>query len=534
MEISGLDQVKSSAAGRLVPVYGERPLDHDALEYFKKISDYGRSEHSILLESTDIISKYGEKSIGSAHPCLNIRGRGATFTIRALNDLGERFLHHLEPDLTFCDDLTVEPDRISGQLEPDHSIQNEEERLKAVTHADLLRSIAFKLTPLSKPFTVYGGLFGMIGYDFVDQFEKLDGDQEDLLNEPDYELNFYDNLFLIDHKTERMVFISCALIFEGTDRTREIERCRAVLNRYKSALSNDLPDSRSFPDRNGEITSDTSREEFIDIVSSLKDHVLKGDVFQVVPSRTFIKPYSSEPLDIYSALRDLNPSPYMFYTNHSSGMLLGSSPETCLKVEGDHQKKVEIRPIAGTKQRGIVDGEVDPDLDSRYETALKTDRKELAEHTMLIDLARNDVARVCKPGTRYCDKPFSIEKYSHVQHIASNVSGILREDLDALHAYLASMNMGTLTGAPKVRAMKLLRQYEKTRRGFYGGAIGYLTPSGDFDSAIVIRSMSLKNDRAHVRAGAGVVYDSIPEKEFEETRNKAHAALQAIDIADER
>ncbi len=534
MEISGLDEVKSAAAGRLVPVYGERPLDHDALEFFKKISSYGRKKHSILLESTDIISKYGEKSIGSANPCLNIRGRDASFTINALNDLGRRFLHHLHEDLTFCDDLSVTEDRITGQLEPDHSVQSEEERLKTRTHADLLRSIAFKLSPVSKPFTVYGGLFGMIGYDFVDQFEQLDGEQEDLLNEPDYEMNFYDNLFLIDHRAERMVFISCALIFEGTDRTREIERCRSVINRYQSALSEDLPESRSFPDPTKNITSDTSRKEFIDIVSSLKEHVLDGDVFQVVPSRTFIKPYGSEPLDIYTALRDLNPSPYMFYTHHQTGVLLGSSPETCLKVEGDDQKKVEIRPIAGTKQRGLVDGEIDPDLDSRYETALKTDRKELAEHTMLIDLARNDVARVCKPGTRYCDKPFAIEKYSHVQHIVSNVSGILRDDLDALHAYLASMNMGTLTGAPKVKAMQLLRQYEKTRRGFYGGAIGYLTPSGDFDSAIVIRSMSLKDRKAYVRAGAGIVYDSIPEQEFVETRNKAHAALQAIDIADDR
>ncbi len=531
MDINGLDTVRSTPAGHIVPVYGQHPLDQEALEYFKRVSDYGRSPGSIFLESTDIISKYGEKSIGSADPCLKVRGRGSSFSLSALNSLGNRFLDHLQEDLDFCDELTIEGDRMKGRLTPSQSIRNEEERLKSITHADILRAIAFKLSPTHKPFTVYGGLFGMIAYDFVDQFEDLESEQNDLLNEPDYEFHFYDNLFLVDHREESMYFVSCALLFEGVDREREIERCRRTIQRYESKLAENVPEPRSYEEKEFSVESDTSREEFVDIVSSLKQHVLDGDVFQVVPSRTLIAPFSSEPLDIYSRLRNLNPSPYMFYANHTSGILLGSSPETCLKVEGDDEKTIEIRPIAGTKQRGRVNDEIDPDLDSRYETELKTDRKELAEHTMLIDLARNDVARVAKPGTRYCDEPFAIEKYSHVQHLVSNVTGKLRNDLDALHAYLASMNMGTLTGAPKVQAMNLLRKYEKTRRGFYGGSIGYLTPSGDFDSAIVIRSMSLQDGKAHIRAGAGIVYDSIPEKEFQETENKARAALQAIEQA---
>ncbi len=533
MDINGLDRVRSASPGSLVPVYGRRPVDEDALPFFKKVSDYGRSSGAIFLESTDIITKYGENSIGSADPCLKIRGRNADFSIRALNAPGRRFLRHIEDDLEFCDELDVREDRMTGRLDPSSSVRNEEERLKTTTHADLLRTLAFKLTPTHKPFTVYGGLFGMIAYDFIDQFESLPGPREDLLNEPDYELHFYDNLFLVDHSEKAMYFVCCALIFEESDREREAARCRRVIERYESHLRDSVPDARSYRPADGEITTDTPKEEYVDIVSSLKQHVLDGDVFQVVPSRTLITPYDAEPLDIYSSLRDLNPSPYMFYANHSTGILLGSSPETCLKVEGNGEKTVEIRPIAGTKQRGLVDDEIDPDLDSRYETELKTDRKELAEHTMLIDLARNDVARVSKPGTRYCDEPFAIEKYSHVQHLVSNVTGVLREDLDALHAYLASMNMGTLTGAPKVEAMELLRRYEKTRRGFYGGAIGYLTPSGDFDSAIVIRSMSLQDGNAHVRAGAGIVYDSIPEKEFEETEKKARAAIQAIELAGE-
>src|SRR3989338_3177205 len=263
----------------------------------------------------------------------------------------------------------------------------------------------------------------------------------------------------------------------------------------------------------------------------MKAHILAGDIFQVVPSRTIITNYNAEPLDIYRQLRTINPSPYMFFINNKNGILLGSSPEMFLRVQGDKEKIVEIRPIAGTKPRGIVNNEIDKDLDSRYETELKIDEKELAEHTMLIDLARNDVARVSKPGSRYVSEPFIVEKYSHVQHLVSNVRGNLKDDLDALHAYLASMNMGTLTGAPKVEAMKLIRTVVKNKRGFYGGSVGYITPSGDFDSCIIIRSMRLKGSTAYIRVGAGIVYDSIPAVEFAETERKAGACLKAIQEA---
>ena len=191
---------------------------------------------------------------------------------------------------------------------------------------------------------------------------------------------------------------------------------------------------------------------------------------------------------------------------------------------------MEIRPIAGTKPRGLVDGKIDPDLDSRYEIELKIDPKEVSEHTMLVDLARNDIARISKPGTRFVDTSFVVEKYSHVQHLVSNVKGVLREDLDALHAYLATMNMGTLTGAPKVEAMKLARLYENTKRGFYGGAVGYVTPSGELDTAIIIRSVRIKDNRASIRVGAGIVHDSDPESEFLETERKAQACLKALEM----
>ncbi|MFP4546854.1 MAG: chorismate-binding protein, partial [Fidelibacterota bacterium] len=230
----------------------------------------------------------------------------------------------------------------------------------------------------------------------------------------------------------------------------------------------------------------------------------------------------------YKNLREINPGPYMFYFNTSDGCLLGSSPEMFIRVEGDDRKTLEIRPIAGTKPRGIINGKIDQDLDSKYELELKLDPKEQAEHTMLIDLARNDVARVCEKGSRYVDEPFIIEKYSHVQHLVSNVSGTLRKEFDALHAYIASMNMGTLTGAPKIEAMKLLRRYETGKRGYYGGSIGYLTPDGNFDSCIIIRSIRFKNGHAYIKVGAGIVHDSVPEKEWEETISKSKACILAL------
>ncbi len=523
-------EIRKAGIGRIRPFYRTFNYGRDAIDFFAKQSDYGRKQGSILLESADIVKKYGEKSIGGSNPCLKVLGKGSRFEIIALNELGIRFLNFIKEDFRFVDNLKVSGEKISGTLKVKRRFVSEEERLRLKTHADILRKVAFKFKPTIKVFGPYAGLFGVIGYDFIDQFELLPSNKRDLLKQPDYEMNFYDNLFIIDHKNSAINFIANALVMDN-NYEKEARRCSEILENYQSTLSKEIPEKRKFRKGKMVLETDVGKKEFIRIVKELKRHILAGDVFQVVPSRTVIASYCSEPLDIYRKLRMLNPSPYMFYFNSSSGILLGSSPETFLRVEGDGRKRVEIRPIAGTKPRGLLRGKIDPDLDSRYEAELKLDKKELAEHTMLIDLARNDVARISEPGTRHCDEPFIVEKYSHVQHLVSNVSGILKKDLDALHAYLGSMNMGTLTGAPKVEAMKLIREKEKNKRGFYGGSIGYLTPSGDFDSAIIIRSMSLKGNKAYIRAGAGIVYDSVPEKEFEETEKKAKACLRAIELA---
>jgi anthranilate synthase component 1 len=207
---------------------------------------------------------------------------------------------------------------------------------------------------------------------------------------------------------------------------------------------------------------------------------------------------------------------------------MGSSPELNLRVSGKGPRYVEIRPIAGTKPRGRLGKAIDEDTDFRYEAELKLDRKELAEHMMLVDLARNDIARVAKSGSRIVTELLIAEKYESVQHLVSNVKGMLRSDLDALSAYLATMNMGTLTGAPKIEAMKIIRQLEKNKRGYYGGAVMYLTVDGEFDSCITIRSLQVRDHRAYIRVGAGIVHDSVPKTEFEETEHKAGSCLRAI------
>jgi anthranilate synthase component 1 len=222
----------------------------------------------------------------------------------------------------------------------------------------------------------------------------------------------------------------------------------------------------------------------------------------------------------------------MFYLNTPNTILMGSSPELNLRVSGTKKRSVEIRPIAGTKPRGKVNGRIDPDTDFRYEAELKLDRKELAEHIMLVDLARNDIARVAKPGSRVVTELLTVEKYASVQHLVSNVKGILAENLDALSAYLATMNMGTLTGAPKIEAMKLIRMLEKTKRGYYGGAVMYLTVDGQFDSCITIRSLQVKDHKAYIRVGAGIVHDSVPKTEFEETEHKANSCRHAVENTD--
>ena len=270
-----------------------------------------------------------------------------------------------------------------------------------------------------------------------------------------------------------------------------------------------------------------SDSDFAELVTVMQEHIAAGDIYQVVPSRGFIAE-CADALTSYRFLRDENPSPYMFYIGTEDFELFGASPESSL-LHSAKTHTVAIRPIAGTRPRGFApDGSIDHELDIRLELELRSDAKEVAEHVMLVDLARNDVARVSKRGTRRVEQLLRVDRYSRVMHLVSEVSGTLAEDLHPLDAFRASMTMGTLTGAPKLRAAELIRTYEGLRRGSYGGAVGYLRGDGELDTCIVIRSAFVKDGRAIVQAGAGVVADSVPAREAEETVHKASAVLRAL------
>ncbi len=530
MDIFGAKKLASAKPGEIIPIYKVIKGLKCPVEFFAKLSDYGRNPHCLLLESASVSAKYAQFSMGTAAPCLKVSGTANHFEITAFNEIGEKFLELIKDDLSFCDSIKHEKTQITGTLKPKRDKNlSERERLSQKTHIDILRAIAYRFKPTAKPLTFYGGLLGAISYDFIDQFEDLPQNRHDILKTPDYEMYFADNLFVFDHKNDITYLIANALI-DNEHNPNILSDCKKTIDKYIQVMEQPVPKPRNYRKKKVHIHSDVSKEKFTDIVNKLKEHIRCGDIFQAVPSRTIITECNAEPLDIYRTLRRLNPSPYMFFINFSDSVLLGASPEMALRVEGEKKKKVEIRPIAGTRPRGITDGKIDTDLDAKYEIELKLDRKEVSEHVMLVDLARNDIARVSRPGTRIVDEPFIVEKYSHVQHIVSNVSGILRDDMDALHAYLTSMNMGTLTGAPKIRAMELIRKAENNKRCYYGGAVAYLTPHGDFDSTIIIRSMQIKGDAAYIRSGAGIVYDSVPEKEFEETVKKARACLLAIEM----
>ncbi len=520
--------ILDASPGEIVPIVKEIDIA-EPVDFFARLSDYGRAKNCCLLEASDYLAE-NALSFGTARPALYLTGTGAEFTIKALSDTGSRMLKYLSADkdrFAFCESVKFGDEQITGRIKQTKEIVDERSRLTSVNQMDVLRAVAFAFRLASKPFRVNCGLLGAISYDFIDQFEELPPNEDDLLGNPDYELYFADNIFLCDHKAgEGFVIVNC-VITDG-DREQIIAEAQQCLDYYSSIAQLDVPKVREYAGPLAESSADTSQPEYEEMVKTAKRHIIDGDIFQVVLSRTRIEPCPDEPLDIYKRLRKLNPSPYMFYLNTPNTILLGSSPELNLRVSGTEPRNVEIRPIAGTKPRGRVGDTIDADTDFRYEAELKLDHKELAEHIMLVDLARNDIARVARPGSRIVTELLTVEKYASVQHLVSNVKGTLADGLDALNAYLATMNMGTLTGAPKIEAMKIIRRLEKTKRGYYGGAVCYLTVDGQFDSCITIRSLQVKNHTAYIRVGAGIVHDSVPKTEFEETEHKAMSCLRAI------
>jgi anthranilate synthase component 1 len=338
---------------------------------------------------------------------------------------------------------------------------------------------------------------------------------------------FFDQTVIFDH-LNKTIKVVCSQRVGDRDPDEAydeaIQKIDATIEKLRtpiSAVSDDIEPS-------GDITlpyrSNIPRQDYLDGVEKAREYIRAGDIFQVVPSQRLMTETDVPPINMYRALRVINPSPYMFYLTMGDLRLIGSSPEVMVRVEN---RQVTVRPIAGTRRRGADEKE-----DERLAAELLADPKERAEHIMLVDLGRNDVGRVSKYGTVEADEVMTIEKYSHVMHIVSNVTGELRDDLTALDALKACIPAGTLSGAPKVRAMEIIDEMEPTKRGPYGGAVGYFDFSGNMDTCIAIRTIVLDGERAYVQAGGGVVADSVPEKEYQETLNKAKALLRAIQVAE--
>ncbi len=369
-----------------------------------------------------------------------------------------------------------------------------------------------------------GGAVGYLGYDGVRMFESIPRSNETSLDLPDTAWGFYGSVVAFDHVRHQIVIMAQAFVDDRAEPVAayqaaidEIERLEALL------LTNSAPALPQSFGLVGESTSRFGRREFEDAVRSAKRHIHDGDVFQIVLSRRTTCEIEGDPVQVYRALRQVNPSPYLFYMDTDDALLIGSSPEVLVRVEG---RRAEVLPIAGTRPRGR-----DEDGDRRLAEDLLADPKERAEHVMLVDLGRNDLARVCEHGSVHVDRYAFVERYSHVMHIVSSVSGRMREDLSPLDALTACFPAGTVSGAPKVRAMELIDELEPEARGVYAGAVGYIDFAGNMDTCIAIRTMVIKDGRAHLQAGAGIVADSDPEREFIETENKLGALHAALELA---
>jgi anthranilate synthase component 1 len=519
------------APGEILPLVRRIATVPDPLALYARLT--GGAPDTLLLESADAATGVGEQSILLPRAMLRLECRGLEVRIDALTGNGRALSDWMAPRLAGHAEVARAGDTLVARYAPDRAAgRDEQARLRAPGPLDALRVAALQPRLVSEPAVLTHLAAGVFAYDLVDLFETLPPAAADPAGFPDYRFWVPEQVVVLDHLRGATTVL--AHVVGGTeveasyhDAVRAVDRLvREVEGRAEGWTGGRQPPA-DVPALAPSIQVDLDDGDYAALVERLQRHIVAGDVFQAVPSRTFRAP-CPDPFAAYTRLRAANPSPYMFFVPASDGVLFGASPETAVKVGGT-PRTVSLRPIAGTAPRGRgVDGALDPELDARLQAALLTNAKELAEHMMLVDLARNDVARVSRPGTRRVARLLAVERYQHVMHLVSEVEGELAADLDALHAYAASLNMGTLVGAPKIRAAELLREVEATRRGPYGGAVGYLTHGGEMDTAIVIRSAVVRDGVAEVRAGAGVVLDSDPAREAEETRRKALAVLEAV------
>ena len=489
----------------------------------------------MLLESADITTKASRTTIAVLEASARLTCWGGTVTAEALSTVdgegpgadGLAALARLEERLS--EHLA---DRSPGRLTlalptsaDDDATIEERERLTALSTIEPLRVLA--QAEVDHPHLPLEA--GAFAFDYLSTFESLPEVAQGANTCPDY--LFYDAriILVVDHPTQEATLVGASV--DAAELERRLDALAAAINTAADAAEHSpAPPEVAADSAVLHAVPTTSDADFEAVVETMRGYIADGDVYQVVPSRGFTID-CPDALAAYHVLRHANPSPYMFYLAAPDFELFGASPESAL-LYSVRSGRVAIRPIAGTRPRGLhPDGSVDHERDTRLELELRTDAKEVAEHVMLVDLARNDVARVSRPGTRSVQDLLRVDRYSRVMHLVSEVSGELAEDLDALDAFRASMTMGTLTGAPKLRAAELIRQAEGVRRGSYGGSVGYIRGDGELDTCIVIRSGFVVDGTALVQAGAGVVAASSPAAEAAETVHKARAVLEAVAAA---
>ncbi|MEO8743700.1 MAG: anthranilate synthase component I [Candidatus Dormiibacterota bacterium] len=385
-----------------------------------------------------------------------------------------------------------------------------------------LRSVAGELTaPVKGIPRFHGGAVGYLGYETARHFERLPLAQGPPPAMPESAFLRADDLAVFDHVTRRLKLLTI-----HRPEREEYDQAVARIDEMEKRLASDQVATFARGADGTRWEANVTPGQFHAMVDAAREHILAGDAFQVVVSQRFHKPLEASPFDVYRCLRAINPSPYMYYLSLGGDRhVVGTSPEKLVQVEG---RRVETRPLAGTRRRGA-----DPVEDDRLEKELLADLKERAEHVMLVDLGRNDVGRVARPGTVNVDRLMEVERYSHVMHISSTVSGQLRDGCTSLDALRAAFPAGTVSGAPKIRAMEIIAELEPDQRGVYAGSLGYVSFGGNLDMAITLRTIVVAGGVAYVQAGAGVVADSRPEREFEETLEKAGAMFKAIEMAEE-
>ncbi|HEX9113301.1 MAG TPA: anthranilate synthase component I, partial [Nitrospirota bacterium] len=476
--------------GNLIPVYREILADRETpVSAFQKIDD-GRN--SFFLESMEGGEKWARYSFLGSRPSIIVKSVGRSVEIVREGKARKRPFNR--------DPLEV--------------IKNVLSAYRPVPDASLPR--------------FYGGAVGFIGYDIVRFFEDLPSREKGGLDTPDLFFMITDTIVIFDNITHMIKVVSNAHVKGKSaaaayrEATKKID---ALVRKLRGGVKGQGARGKGKSKANEHaLTSNFTKAQYEQAVLKAKEYIKAGDIFQVVPSQRFETGINVEPYEIYRALRLINPSPYMYFLRCGDTTVVGASPEVMVRLEGD---RIDLRPIAGTRRRGASEEE-----DQALASELIADPKERAEHIMLVDLGRNDVGRVSEPGSVQVSELMVIERYSHVMHIVSNVRGRLSADKDAFDVVRACFPAGTVSGAPKIRAMEIIDELEPTRRGPYAGAVGYFGFSGNMDTCITIRTLVIKNGVAYIQAGGGVVADSDPAAEYQETVNKARAMLRAVEMAE--